>query len=1146
MCRIQASALRAQFMLLDKKLSFPNKGQKHRWDELGGASASLTIARAATQYDGFVVALVADPLSADKLDRELKVYLPESYPGEILHFPDWETLPYDHFSPHQDIISERLLALHRLMRSNRGILIVPIATCMQRVCPKEFLVEHAFTLNKGETLDLTAYRAQLEKVGYQYTHQVMEHGEFTVRGALLDLFPMGSDHPFRIELFDNEVDSIRTFDPQTQLSKEKVNHVELLPAHEFALTDESITDFRNRWRETFEGDPSKCSVYVDVSEGLSSHGIEYYAPLFYDSMASLIDYFPDNALLITMDKLDELADQFWNGVAERYEQYRYDITRPILDPKALFIPPNEFFGLLKPFSRILVVEPKRAIPDIALDPKKQNPLALFQAWQQSFEGRVLLCAESTGRLEIIKELLDPHKVSYTEINSWEDFLTHQNPLCITVAPIDRGMHLHASGLAVVAESELFGKRVAQRRRRKSHGPDPDLLVRNLVELQVGCFVVHLEHGIGRYLGLTSFQKDQEEFLILEYDGGDKLYVPVRCLDVIHRYSGAENDKAPLHRLGSGQWEKARKKAAEQIRDVAAELLEIYAKRQAKPGIAYPKPSGDYESFALDFPFEETPDQQKAIEDVLNDLTSPNPTDRVICGDVGFGKTEVAMRAAFVVVEAKKQVAVLVPTTLLAEQHYHTFRDRFSQWPISIEAISRFRTKKEQEDILKRLTEGKIDILIGTHKLLSSDVKFKDLGLMILDEEHRFGVRQKEKLKALRAEVDILTMTATPIPRTLNMAMAGIRDLSIIATPPLKRLSVKTFVREYHKPLIKEGITRELRRGGQVFYLHNSVDTIDNAARTIEEIVPSARVVVAHGQMRERELERVMSDFYHRRYNVLVCTTIIETGIDIPTANTLFIDRADKFGLAQLHQLRGRVGRSHHQAYAFLMTPPHKKMTKQALQRLEAIEGLDTLGVGFRLAMHDMEIRGAGELLGDKQSGDIQSVGFSLYMEMLDKAVKALKAGKTLDVDHTLESSIDVDLHVPALIPEKYIPDVPTRVILYKRIANGKTETELDHLKVEMIDRFGLLPEPTKRLFEIARLKLICQKLGVSKISWGKEMGSVEFVENPKIDPIKLITLVQKSPDKYQFQGSTKIRVKGEYLEPTARIEAVEQFLSLLV
>ena len=1131
-------------------------GEIRDWGHLYGNAPALAIASAAREAGGPLLVVTGTPAEAQQLEYALRFFL-AGQDVPLLPFPDWETLPYDVFSPHQDIVSERLTCLARLPDLQRGILIAPAQTLMQRLCPPDYLQAHSLLLSVGETLNLETMRRRLESGGYRCVATVMEHGEFAVHGALLDLFPMGSTRPYRIELFDDEIESIRTFDPETQRSIEKVERIELLPAREFPLNEEGIARFRRNWRARFEGNPQDSVLYREVSNGMAPGGIDYYLPLFFEQTATLFDYLPASARIVTTDSVEGEAEAHWIEIGERHEQLRHDIERPLLPPAEVFVPVPELFAAFKIRPRIRYQAFEREgpgdnfatarPPELHLDVRAENPVAVLEDFLAGFDGRVLFAAETAGRREYLLDLLRGHDIHPSPVDDWHAFLASDTPLAITVAPLERGLLLTDPALAVIAEPQLFGQQVLQRRRRRKGGRDTDAIIRNLAELTVGAPVVHEDHGVGRYLGLQTLEVGgaPTEFLTLEYAGGDKLYVPVASLHLISRYTGAAPEHAPLHKLGSGQWEKARRRASEKVRDVAAELLALYAKREARSGFRYPLDELAWRAFAAEFPFEETPDQQTAIDKVLEAMQNDKPMDMLVCGDVGFGKTEVAMRAAFVAVQAGRQVALLAPTTLLVQQHLQNFRDRFANWPVRIEGLSRFGGKKAQNAILADLQAGKVDIVIGTHKLLQDDVKYKNLGLVIIDEEHRFGVRQKEKFKALRAEVDVLTLTATPIPRTLNMAMSGLRELAIIATPPARRVAIKTFVTEPRPNLIREACLREIRRGGQIFYLHNDVETIEKTAQKLAELVPEATVRFAHGQMRERELEQVMSDFYHQRFNLLVCTTIIETGIDIPTANTLIIDRADKFGLAQLYQLRGRVGRSHHRAYAYLLVPNRKALTEDARKRLEAIESIESLGTGFTLATHDLEIRGAGELLGDEQSGQIMEIGYSLYTELLERAVNSLKAGKEPDLDQPLHHATEINLHVPALIPEDYLPDVHERLILYKRIASAGNKAELHELQVEMIDRFGLLPEPLKTLFRISGLKLLATPLGIEKIDLGASGGRILFTEQPDIDPLRVIQLIQSQPNVYRLDGNDKLRIHLDLPDAESRINLLENLLTEL-
>ena len=1134
--------------------SLPAAAGKQHWGNLPGAAQSLAIAEAAGASRRFTLLLTEGSQSAERLQEELRFFAPDL---PVLHFPDWETLPYDLFSPHQDIISQRIAALYQLPELTRGVLVVPIATALHRLPPPAFLLGSSLVLDVGQRLNVEATRTRLEAARYRCVDTVYEHGEFAVRGALLDLYPMGSELPYRIDLFDDEIETLRTFDPETQRSVDKVDSVRLLPAREFPLEKKAVADFRARFRERFDVDYRRCPLYQDLSSGLVPAGIEYYLPLFFEQTATLFDYLPSDTQVFSLPGIEQAAEQFWSDVRSRYEDRRVDPERPLLPPAELFLPVEDCFARLKGWPRVIAaqqdLEPgvgrerfsARPLPDLAIQAKAGEPLAALRRFLEDYPGRVLFCAESAGRREVLLELLARLKLKPREVDSWPAFVADSERLAICVAPLDQGLLLDE--LALIPESPLFGQRIMQRRRRDKGQGGGDNVIKNLTELREGAPVVHIDHGVGRYHGLVTLEVEGQaaEFLMLEYAEEAKLYVPVASLHLIARYTGADDALAPLHRLGSETWQKAKRKAAEQVRDVAAELLDVYARRAARQGFAFSDPQLDYETFSAGFPFEETPDQQAAIDAVREDMLAAKPMDRLVCGDVGFGKTEVAMRAAFIAVHSGKQVAVLVPTTLLAQQHYNSFRDRFADWPVKVEVMSRFKSAKDVAAAAAELAEGKIDIIIGTHKLLQDDVKFHDLGLVIIDEEHRFGVRQKEQLKALRSEVDILNLTATPIPRTLNMAVSGMRDLSIIATPPARRLSVRTFVMEQNKPTIKEALLRELLRGGQVYYLHNEVKTIEKCAAELAELVPEARIGIGHGQMRERELEQVMGDFYHKRFNVLVASTIIETGIDVPSANTIIIERADKFGLAQLHQLRGRVGRSHHQAYAYLLTPPRKQMTDDAQKRLEAIANAQDLGAGFVLATHDLEIRGAGELLGEGQSGQIQAVGFTLYMEMLERAVKAIRKGEQPNLEQPLGGGPEINLRLPALIPEDYLPDVHARLILYKRIASAEDERALNELQVEMIDRFGLLPEPAKNLMRLTLLKLQAEQLGIKKVDAGPQGGRLEFAADTPVEPLTLIKLIQSQPSRYKFEGATVFKFLVPMERPELRFNTLEALFERL-
>lgn len=1127
------------------------------WSGLHGAAKMLAVAEYVASQSHITVLVVPDQEQAQRWSRALSIFL-QSSGLPIYLFPDWETLPYDQFSPHQDIVSERLSSLYQLgSQPGPGVFILTPETLMQRLVPKEFLLGRVFRLTTGEIRNLNQLPLDFEQAGYRCVSQVMEHGEFAVRGSLFDVYPMGSKTPYRIDFLDNEVETIRLFDPESQRSIKQIDAIQLLPAREFPLDDRGIKQFRQNWRVAFAGDPMQSPLYRDVTEGLAPAGIEYYLPLFFEHTSSIFEYLPADATLILTGDLVTECETYWQQLRQRFEQLNIDRTRPLLTPQQLYLPVEETFRALKTYGRIQFLTEEGSVKqnrqqfqtsppkEFQMSSKSQTPMRLVKEYLDQFPGRALICAESNGRRESLLELLQAEKVLATRCDGWQEFLTSDYPLGICVAPLDEGLVVDSPRIVAITEPQIFGGRVMQRRRRDKEKTDSDAVIKSLAELRIHAPVVHIEHGVGRYLGLQTIEVGNQltEFLSLEYAGGDKLYVPVSALHSVHRYTGLNPETAPLHKLGSQDWSRAKRKAAERVRDVAAELLAIYAKRAAKKGFVYPSPESQYETFTNDFAFEETPDQAQAIEHVLQDMHATYPMDRLICGDVGFGKTEVAMRAAFIAtVLGNRQVAILVPTTLLVQQHYENFRDRFSQWPVRIAQISRFRSAKEQQQILTDLAAGKIDIIIGTHKLIQPDVTYKNLGLVIIDEEHRFGVRQKEHLKKLRAEVDILTLTATPIPRTLNMAVSGIRDLSIIATPPSKRLAIKTFVHTWNQQICEEAIQREIRRGGQIYFLHNEVESIERRAEEIQQWVPEGRVCIGHGQMRERELEKVMSDFYHKRYNILVCTTIIETGIDVPSANTIIIERADKLGLAQLYQLRGRVGRSHHQAYAYLMTPPEKVMTADAKKRLDALSGLEHLGAGFTLATHDLEIRGAGELLGDEQSGQIQEIGFSLYTDMLERSVAAMRAGRELDLEQSMNGSTEIDLRIAALIPDDYLPDVHERLVLYKRISAANNETELDELQVEMIDRFGLLPQPIKNLFRVMLVKLKAQSLGIRKIDAGPHGGYLLLESTPNIDVQKLIELVQKQRHQYKLEGQEKLKFSRALENADTRLNFISELL----
>jgi transcription-repair coupling factor (superfamily II helicase) len=1146
-------------------LRVPPPGERIRSPLLHGSSDALLLAGLARAGRPLAV-FTATAQDAQRLLEEIPFF----HPGARIHlFPDWETLPYDQLSPHLDLVSARLATLYTLMQRSFDALIVPVTTALQRLAPVEYLAARSFHFRQGERLAPADLRGQLVTAGYAHVTQVMAPGEYCVRGGLIDLFPMGSAMPYRIELDDDRVESIRSFDVDSQRSIYKVNEVRLLPAREFPLDEDGQSRFRRNFRDRIEGDPSRSRVYKDISKGVPSAGIEYYLPLFFESTATITGYLPAETVVCSQPGLQPAIEQFWADTHARYAVLRGDRDHPALPPHELFLTADQFFGAIKPFARvelspagesrpeaggpeqegkghpssfILHPSPTAALPPLGVERRADDPLHRLRSFAAAFPGRVLVLAEGAGRRETLLEYFTEHGLPPVVVEDYARFGSSTDRLMLGVGPLRAGFALAEPPLAIVTENELYAQQARPRRARDAaQRVSPEGMLRDLSEVKIGDPVVHESHGIGRYVGLATLDlgEGETEFLTLEYAGGDKLYVPVSSLHLVARYSGGPPESAPLHQLGSGQWEKAKKKAARQVRDTAAELLALYARRAARVGHAFTVRSHDYEAFAEGFPFEETADQAAAIDSVLGDLKAGKPMDRLICGDVGFGKTEVALRAAFVAVVDGKQVAVLVPTTLLAEQHFNTFSDRFADWPVRIAELSRFRTGRETSDALAGLAEGRIDIAIGTHKLLSRDVKFRQLGLVIVDEEHRFGVRQKERLKALRAEVDVLTLTATPIPRTLAMALEGLRDFSVIATAPERRLAIKTFVARHSRPLIREAALRELKRGGQVYYLHNDIDTIEHVEASLAKLLPEARIRVAHGRMRERELEHAMRDFYQQRFNVLLCTTIIETGIDVPTANTIVINRADKFGLAQLHQLRGRVGRSHHQAYAYLLLPDEGPITAQAKKRLEAIQLMEQLGSGFFLAMHDLEIRGAGEVLGESQSGEMQEVGFSLYVRMLDAAVHSLRNGREPDPGAPLEVATEINLRVPALLPAAYCSDVHERLVLYKRLANCETLEAVEALREELVDRFGPLPEPARVLIECHRLRVLGRPLGIARIDAADTAIQLQFVAKPPIEPAKVLELVRRKKS-YRLAGQDKLRIELKLPDVKARVAAIRE------
>ena len=1142
----------------------PRAGQRFTFSGLIGSADAALIAQSALRYRSefsVMVIFCAQAQEAQRLLEEIPAFAPQL---KTRLLPDWEILPYDHFSPHQDLVSERLATLYELLNGSCDIVLVPITTALQRLGSPNFLSGHTFFFRQGDKLNEAALKLQLQQAGYDPVSAVMRPGEYSIRGGLIDLFPMGSSLPYRLDLFGDEIEQIRAFDPDTQRSLYPVKEVRLLPGHEFPFDDASRTAFRGRWREVFEGDPSRCSIYKDANLGIPSAGIESYLPLFFEESSSVFDYFPrsgDPVWVISIGNVEESIKSFWKDTLSRYEFLKHDLDRPILKPSELFLDVDQFFTAAKPFARLALdkeadKETKKeanqelkgtpqflAVPDLAVHRRDADPIYRLRALVSQEKVRVLICSDSNGRKESIRQLFEesnsvtgqngtpPYPLKPESFEGVADFIKSDALFGLVTAQLFNGFTWISENLILVTEAELFTTMARQRRKGKeSESSDPDMLFKDLSELKIGDPVVHSDHGIGRYQGLVLLNlappKEEpifEEFLHLVYAKEATLYVPVQQLQMVTRYAGSDPDSAPLHQLGSGQWDKARRKAAQQIRDTAAELLSLYAARAIRKGHAFEFSAHDYAAFSESFGFEETPDQANAIAAVIGDMTSGTPMDRLVCGDVGFGKTEVALRASFVAVMGGKQVAILAPTTLLAEQHVATWKDRFADWPVRIVELSRFKTTKEINAALEAIAKGEADIIIGTHKLLSKETQFANLGLVIVDEEHRFGVRQKDALKALRAEVDILTLTATPIPRTLGMAMEGLREFSIIATAPQKRLAIKTFVRREGDGVIREAVLREIKRGGQVYFLHNEVETIQNRKRALQELIPEASISVAHGQMHERELESVMREFVTQRTNILLCTTIIETGIDVPTANTIIMHRADKFGLAQLHQLRGRVGRSHHQAYAYLLVPDPDALSKQAQLRLNAIQAMEELGSGFYLAMHDLEIRGAGEVLGDKQSGEIHEIGFQLYTEMLNRAVKSLRSGKEPDLLSPLQVTTDVNLGIPALLPSDYCPDVHERLSMYKRFAGTNDFSELMGLREELVDRFGDLPDQAKSFYETHRLRLEMNSFGIKKIDATPASIQIQFIPNPPIDPMKIIQLIQSS--KYiQLNGQDKLKI----------------------
>ena len=1149
------------------KFISPKPGSITYYSNFDGSGDACILAKIAKQEKPIAI-IASSALEAQRLLEEIPFFSPDL---SIHLFPDWETLPYDSLSPHHDLISERLATLYQVMNNSCDVLIVPVTTALYRMSPREYLAAYTFFIKRGEIFDLELFRRQMTLAGYTHVSQVLSPGEYSVRGGLIDLFPMGSSLPYRIDRIDKEIETIRTFDVDTQRSIYPVDEIRLLPAREFPFNEDGRACFRGNFRERFEGDPSKCRIYKDVGKGIAPAGIEYYLPLFFEQTATLFDYLPESILLCLHHDINSEIESFWCDTLSRYKLLRGDTNRPLVPPDNLFLTAEEFFKNLKPYSRIKI-EPKTkepqsraqnftsCLPPIQIDRRASNPVEKLAAFVDEFttsDKRVLLLAESLGRRELIIDHLKQYDLFPEICNDYMQFLGSTESFMICVSPLHNGFLLNEKSFAFITESELYAIHLYKRRERDSQNivSVADNMLRDLSEINIGEPVVHEQHGIGRYSGLVNMDPGNNnhtqlgEFLLLEYDRGDKLYVPVSQLHLISRYSGAAPEAAPLHKLGSSQWDKAKRKAIKQVRDTAAELLNLYAQRANRVGYKFKISQHDYEAFAEGFGFEETPDQATAINAVIEDLNANKPMDRLICGDVGFGKTEVALRAAFVAASNGKQVAVLVPTTLLAEQHFHNFSDRFGliadQWPVVIAEMSRFRSTKEQAKVVEGLTEGRVDIVIGTHKLIQKNVKFKNLGLVIIDEEHRFGVRQKDQLKNLRTEVDVLTLTATPIPRTLAMSLEGLRDFSIITTAPHRRLAIKTFVNLYSKGIIREACLREIKRGGQIYYLHNSVETIQSAYNTLTQLLPEVSIQIAHGQMRERDLEHVMRNFYRQQFNMLLCTTIIETGIDIPSANTIIIDRADKFGLAQLHQLRGRVGRSHHQAYAYLLVPEEEALGARARKRIDAIQAMEGLGVGYYLAMHDLEIRGAGEVLGESQSGEMLEIGFNLYSTLLDTAIRSLKEGSEPDMQNPLGVTTEINLHAPSLLPDHYCNDIHERLVLYKRMANCESSDQLDDMYQELVDRFGLFPDPVRTLLECHRLRIAARPLGISRIDATAESILVQFVANPKIDAERIIRLVQNN-NEYRFSGPDCLRIQVQIESVPDRVVRINELIKELI
>jgi len=1145
---------------LSQRFNLPgNVGETLRLGKVYGCATALAIAELSPDLNQCILVLTGSVAEAESLEHQLEFFLGPMTRAKL--FPDLEMLPYDAFSPHQDLISRRLKILHELNNEAIPILIVAAPTLLPRLPPKRYLQHRSITLRTGQRLSQERFRTQIDDAGYQRVSQVSIHGDYAVRGSLVDFYPAGHDAPVRIDFFDEQIESLREFDPDSQMTTGKIPALDTLPAREIPIDPESVKTFRQRYRQRFEGNPARSLIYREITERRLPGGIENYLPLFFEDTNSIWDSLSENTLVICCGDIHAPLEAAWQLANERYEQACDDPERPVLEPPELFYVPQYHVDRIneRPVLRLeqyeIPVEELdersinlnvSAIPGMLINRREEQPTRQLRKFLAERPGRILFASESVGRRELLADVLRQENLSPGTVDTWSEFLHATSTTAMTVAPLEKGVVLANSNIAIISEHELFGEQ-PRRKRRRRRTRDPEALISDLTDLRPDAPVVHSEHGIGRYVGLTNLNIDDTptEFVTLTYAGGDRLHVPVSSLHLISRYTGADPERAPLHRLGSGQWAKARRKAAEKIRDVAVELLELYSKRAARKGHSYRLDPAEDEKFAAGFPFVPTEDQIRVVEEVANDLAGTDPMDRLVCGDVGFGKTEVALRAAFTAVSNGRQVAVLVPTTLLAQQHFQTFSERFAEWPVNIEVLSRFRNSGESRQILDGVSKGSIDIVIGTHRLLQRNVSFKDLGLIIIDEEHRFGVRHKERLKTLRTEVDVLTLTATPIPRTLNLALGGLRELSLITTPPETRLSIKTFVTEWNERIIREACLRELKRGGQVYFVHNRVRNIQTIADQVAKLVPEGKIEVAHGQMPERELERVMEDFYHRRFHILVCTAIIESGLDVPSANTIIIDRADRFGLAQLHQLRGRVGRSHHQAFAYLLAPARHALTPDAAKRLDTIEALEDLGAGFVLATHDLEIRGAGELLGEGQSGQIQEIGFSLYNEILTRTVQALRDGSEPDLESDINAGPEINLHVPALLPEDYLPDVHLRLVHYKRIANAGNEQELHDLQVELIDRFGLLPTATRNLFRLTAIRLSAAPIGIQRVEMSAGGGLVEFGANTSVDPTILVHLLESEPERYRLDQRQRLRISETLEEPEQRFRFITELMARL-